>query len=77
MALFPLSPGLAATLHPLSHSQFLTYFMVPHVAALLITKDYDYTTVPKSHKIMVASSNVGAFVHPADDDDDELEEIYQ
>ncbi|KIM60848.1 hypothetical protein SCLCIDRAFT_123341, partial [Scleroderma citrinum Foug A] len=77
MALFPLSLGLAVTLCPPSHSQFLTYFMVPHVAALLIAKDYDYTTVPKSHKIMVASSDAGAFVHPADDDDDELEEIYQ
>ena len=55
------------------------YFMVPlpHVAALLITKDYDYMTVPKSHKIMVVSSNAGAFVHPADNDDNELEELYQ
>ena len=26
---------------------------------------------------MVASSDVGAFIHPADDNDDELEEIYQ
>ena len=79
MALFPLSPGLAATLCPLSHSQFLMYFMVPlpHVAALLITKEYDYMTVPKSHKIMVVSSNAGAFVHPADNDDNELEELYQ
>ena len=53
------------------------YFMVPHIAALLIAEDYDYTTVPKSHKIMVASSDAGAFVHPADDNDNELEEIYQ
>jgi len=77
MALFPLSPELAATLCPLSHTQFLMYFLVPHVAALLIAKDYDYMTVAKSHKIMVASGDAGSFIHPADDDDDELEEIYQ
>jgi len=49
---------------------------VPHVEALLITEDYDYTTVVKSHKIMVASSNAGAFIHPADNNDNKLEEIY-
>jgi len=77
MALFPLSPALAATLRPLSHTQFLTYFLVPHVAALLIAEDYDYVTVMKSHKIMVASGDAGSFIHPADNDDNELEEIYQ
>jgi len=78
MALFPLSPELAATLRPLSHTQFLMYFLVPHVAALLIAEDYDYTTVAKSHKIMITSGDAGAFIHPADDDnDDELEEIYR
>ena len=77
MALFPLSPELATTLRPLSHNQFLMYFMVPHVAALLIAEDYDHTTVAKGHKIMIASGKVGAFIHPADDDDTKLEEIYQ
>ena len=34
-------------------------------------------TVAKGHKIMIASGEAGAFIHPADDNDTELEEIYQ
>ncbi|KAI5989189.1 hypothetical protein F5J12DRAFT_929996 [Pisolithus orientalis] len=45
-------------------------------ATLLITDDYSPTTVVKAHKIMVASSNAGSLIHPANDDDTELEEIF-
>ncbi|KAI5988846.1 hypothetical protein F5J12DRAFT_898092 [Pisolithus orientalis] len=34
------------------------------------------TTVVKAHKIMVASSDAGSLIHPTNDDDTELEEIF-
>ncbi|KAI5983004.1 hypothetical protein F5J12DRAFT_788000 [Pisolithus orientalis] len=57
-------------------TKFTTYFMVPYVATLLITDDYSPITVVKAHKTMVASSDVGSLIHPTNDDDTELEEIF-
>ncbi|KAI6152606.1 hypothetical protein BKA82DRAFT_4013037 [Pisolithus tinctorius] len=76
IALFPASAELTAAIQPLPLAQFTTYFMVPYVATLLIADDYSPTTVVKAHKIMVASSDVGSLIHPANDDDTELEEIF-
>ncbi|KIN97154.1 hypothetical protein M404DRAFT_72878, partial [Pisolithus tinctorius Marx 270] len=75
IALFPASAELTAAIRPLLLAQFMTYFMVPYVATLLIADDYSPTTVVKAHKIMVASSDAGSLIHPANDDDAELEEI--
>ncbi|KAI5991734.1 hypothetical protein F5J12DRAFT_786279 [Pisolithus orientalis] len=57
-------------------TKFTTYFMVPYVVTLLIADDYSPTTVVKAHKIMVASSDAGSLIHPTNDDDTELEEIF-
>ncbi|KAI5996616.1 hypothetical protein F5J12DRAFT_785397 [Pisolithus orientalis] len=76
IALFPASAELTAAIWPLLLAQFTTYFMVPYIATLLITDDYSPTTVVKAHKIMVASSNVGSLIHPTNDDNAELEEIF-
>ncbi|KAI5982703.1 hypothetical protein F5J12DRAFT_788120 [Pisolithus orientalis] len=76
IALFLASAELTAAIQPLPLTQFMTYFMVPYVATLLIADDYSPTTVVKVHKIMVASSNAGSLIHPANDDDTGLEEIF-
>ncbi|KAL4072413.1 hypothetical protein V8B97DRAFT_1917195 [Scleroderma yunnanense] len=77
IGLFPVSSELAAALQPLSHTQFMTYFLVPHIAALLIAEDYGYMMVTRGCKIMVNSSDAGALMHPEDDHDAKLEEIFQ
>lgn len=51
--------------------------MVPHVAALLIAQDYNNVPFVRAYSTMVASSDAGALIHPADDDDAELEEIFR
>ncbi|KAI6156819.1 hypothetical protein BKA82DRAFT_4345864 [Pisolithus tinctorius] len=76
IALFLASAELTAAIWPLPLAQFTTYFMVPYIVTLLITDDYSPTTVVKAHKIMVASSDAGSLIHPANDDDTELEEIF-
>ncbi|KAL4079706.1 hypothetical protein J3A83DRAFT_4368516 [Scleroderma citrinum] len=77
IGLFPVSSELAAALQPLLHTQFMTYFLVPHIAALLIAEDYGYMMVTRGCKIMVDSSDAGALIHPEDDHDAKLEEIFQ
>ena len=76
-SMFPPSVELTAILRPLTHQQFMTYFLVPFVAVLLISEDYGYTTDAKAHKIMVTSGDAGILVHPADDNDTALDEIMQ
>ena len=68
---------LTTILWPLMHQQFMTYFLVPFVAVLLISEDHGYTMDAKVHKIMVASSDAGILVHPADNNNTALDEIMQ
>ncbi|KIM58083.1 hypothetical protein SCLCIDRAFT_10315 [Scleroderma citrinum Foug A] len=60
-----------------SAPKFMMYFLVPFVAVLLISEDHRYTMDAKMHKIMVASSDAGILVHPADDNNTTLDEIMQ
>ena len=62
---------------PLNPSQFTLYVLVPHIACILIQEDFS-CDAHKAYKIMTKSADDGASLYPADegdDDDDELDKV--
>lgn len=74
IGLFPMNDTPDDGFKPLSHNQFFTFFLVPHVAAILIAQDLG-TTLTKGHGCMLETSDVGELQYPQADDD-ELDDIY-
>ncbi|KAG8220749.1 hypothetical protein J3R82DRAFT_2167 [Butyriboletus roseoflavus] len=72
--LFPMNNISDDGFRPLSHNQFFRFFLVPYVAATLITQDLG-TTLANGYKCMLKTSNVGKLQYPQAEDD-ELDNIY-
>ena len=61
----------------LNPSQFTLYVLVPHIACKLIQEDFSCNE-DKAHEIMTKSADDGVSLYPADegdDDDDELDKV--
>jgi hypothetical protein len=72
--IFPMNDTPDNDFKPLSYNQFFHFFLVPHVAATLITQDLGMT-LTNGHKCMLKTSNVGE-VQYSQADDNELDNIY-
>lgn len=76
VGLFPLDETHNDAFKPLSHVQFLEYFLIPHVASALIAQDLG-TTLAGGYYCMEATGDVGKLQYPELDEDEELDDIYR